>query len=590
VLWSWLFAGLAARCRGNEFQMILRGRCISPGVAAGRAQIVDGGAWLVSSLAVASHFSPVVETERLHSATDQAIADLGRIRGQLVRQGRGQDAEIFTAHATMLTDPKFTARIVGRIREDHLSAEAAVAQVVRELKQTFLSSDLPAIQDKVPDILDIGRRLVHCLNETAESESVSGGIVVAVSVTPSELVRYAHQRVAAIVTETCGAKSHTAILARGLGVPLVTGLAGVVSRVPHGIEMVVDASSGEVIFEPSESEQVAVQRIRSAISEAIRTTDDVSPIATRDHAIVDLFLNISDPLEAASVRQIGAGGVGLYRTEFFYMDRAWWPSEDVNYDAYLAVSNAVREGELQIRLADFGAEKSPPYADIPMNRNPSLGVRGVRLLLQRDDILRPQVRALARLGEQRPLTVLLPMIDTLDTLQAMLARLCGCCGVSEPRELPFRVSAMIEVPAAALMIDEVIEQVDAVSVGLNDLTQYLLAADRDDESTESYHDPLQPAVLRTVRRIVQAAEKHGKPVTMCGEMAGDTRLATALLSIGVRRFSVSRSHFREIAQAVRSSSLHDLQSLREDLLAHSTGAALRGFLRQHADVFGMAGR
>ena len=276
--------------------------------------------------------------------------------------------------------------------------------------------------------------------------------------------------------------------------------------------------------------------------------------------------------------------MGLFRTEFLYMDRDSWPSEDESFRAYERVAQAVGDGELNIRLADFGAEKSPAYADIPVTRNPSLGIRGVRLLLSRLDILEPQVRALARLARSRPVTVLLPMIDTLDTLLRVQNELDRICGTTEGTTRPFRLGTMIEVPSAALLIDEVIERVDSVAVGLNDLTQYLLAADRDDEFVESYHDALQPVVLRLVHRLVQTSVSRGKPVTMCGELAGDPLLTPLMLALGVRRISVSRSHVNRLSAALRGLSMSEVAPLGAAVLACSTGKEVRQVLKAHGMV------
>jgi phosphoenolpyruvate-protein kinase (PTS system EI component) len=294
-----------------------------------------------------------------------------------------------------------------------------------------------------------------------------------------------------------------------------------------------------------------------------------------------MLLNISDPLEALAVRKLGADGVGLFRTEFLYMDRSGWPTMEESLAAYRAVAKALGDAELHVRLADFGAEKSPPYADIPINRNPSLGLRGIRLLLQRDDILRPQVEALTRLADERPLTVLLPMVDTIDTLEKTVDRICKMTGRGCIGDLPFRVGAMIELPSAALMIDEILKRVDSASIGLNDLTQYTLAADRDDELVESYHDPLQPVILQLMRQIIVAGDRQEKPVTICGELAGDPALTGLLLSLGLRRLSVSRTSYPGVVDAVRRLCLGDAMSWTDKLLSLTTGAAVRKFIAEH---------
>jgi phosphotransferase system enzyme I (PtsI) len=560
--------------------MILRGKCVSAGITEGRTHVVDVGSWLAQALARESISEPDAEIARFEAARSRAARELSRVRALVAQRGRAHDADIFAAQATMLNDPKLIGRIEEEIRNSLQSAEAAVARAVIEFHNALKASDDPSIRDKAADVMDVGQRLVYCLDETADAESPRADVIVATSVVPSQLVRYAHHGVVAIITETCGARSHTAILARGLGIPMVTGIEGAAGRIRDGAPVVIDASAGVVIVDPCAAEEDTVAAIRAARSAPPLSRLSSVPKTTRDGVAVSILLNISDPIEAVNAAAAGLAGVGLFRTEFLYMDRTSWPSEEESFQTYERVATAVGDGELNIRLADFGAEKSPAYADIPVTRNPSLGVRGVRLLLSRLDILEPQVRALARLARMRPVTVLLPMIDTIDTLlriQQELNRICGTDGIP----LPFRLGTMIEVPSAALLIDDVIDRVDSVAVGLNDLTQYLLAADRDDEFVESYHDALQPVVLRLVHRLVEAAVARGKPVTMCGELAGDPLLMPLMLALGVRRISVSRSHVNRIAAALRGLSMSDVASLGPSVLACSTGKEVRQVLQSH---------
>jgi phosphotransferase system enzyme I (PtsI) len=561
--------------------MILRGKCVSAGIAEGRIHVVDVGSWLAHALAQESISDPDAEIARFEAARSRAARELGRVRALVAQRGRAQDADIFAAQATMLSDPKLIGRIEEEIRQNLQAAEAAVARASIEFHNALKASEAPSVRDKAADVMDVGQRLVYCLDETAVAESPKADVIVATSVVPSQLVRYAHHGVVAIITETCGAKSHTAILARGLGIPMITGIEGAAGRIRDGAPVVIDASAGVVIVDPGQAEADAVAAIRAARTAPPQAGLKSVPKTTRDGVPVSILLNISDPIEAENAQGAGLGGVGLFRTEFLYMDRASWPSEDESFHAYERVAHAVGDGELNIRLADFGAEKSPAYADIPVNRNPSLGIRGVRLLLQRPDILEPQVRALARLAQTRPVTVLLPMIDTLDTLVRVQNELDRICGVSGGAPLPFRLGTMIEVPSAALLIDDVIDRVDSVAVGLNDLTQYLLAADRDDEFVESYHDALQPVVLRLVHRLVETAVNKGKPVTMCGELAGDPLLTPLMLALGVRRISVSRSHVNRLAAALSGLSVADVAPLGAAVLRCCTGKEVRQVLHAH---------
>jgi phosphotransferase system enzyme I (PtsI) len=511
------------------------------------------------------------------------------VQRQLAGRVQSSDVAIFESHAGLLRDPQFVGRIEREIRDNGQSAEAAVSRVASSLYADFLASSVPLVQDKAADILDIGRRLVRCLSDAPQSEAEpdQGAVIVAPSLTPSQLVRYAHQGIVAVVTETCGSKSHTAILARGLGIPLVTGIPSVCDLIPNGTETIVDAGEGHVIFAPTPQEQAAYQEI------LVRQTAEVSEEEVMPHAPVTLdgvrvrlLLNISDALEAEGVSQLGADGVGLFRTEFPYMDRTWWPSEEEGYGIYRQVADSLGETELSIRLVDFGAEKCPPYADIPINRNPSLGLRGIRLLLQREDILKPQVKALARLGRERRIVVLVPMLDSLDTLEATTDKLCRIVGCTTREQLPFKLGAMIEVPAAAFMIDVILPHVDSVSVGLNDLTQYLLAADRDDEFVERYHDPLQPAVLRLLAHVVAACDRQLKPVTICGELAGDPKLTSLLLALGLRRLSVSRGSYRAVVNALTHLSVRSMEGIGAEILKLSTAAQVRRYIAEKLNAPG----
>jgi phosphoenolpyruvate-protein phosphotransferase len=570
--------------------MILTGKTISQGLARGKAHVIEARGILKAALDVAPRATPQAETERLHAAIGRACVELDRVQRQLAGRVEASDIAIFGSHAGLLRDPKFVTRVEHEIRAGGSSAEAAVSRVTAELYAAFIANPVPLVHDKAADILDIGRRLIDCLSAALQSdgELEQGAIIVAPSLTPSQLVRYAHNGIVGVVTETCGPKSHTALLARGLAIPLVTGISGASELIPHDTETIVDGAAGRVMFSLTADEQADYQELFAQQAAEISQVEEVPPECpvTADGVRVRVLLNISDAVEAGAVEQLCADGVGLFRTEFWYMDREWWPAEAEIYDSYREVAAHLGERELNIRLVDFGAEKCPSYADIPLNRNPSLGLRGIRLLLQREDILNPQVRAVAQLARERPVTLLLPMLDTLDTLEATIERLCRAAGYASREQFPFRLGAMIEVPAAALLVEEILPKVDSVSIGLNDLTQYMLAADRDDEFVERYHDAMQPSVLRLLSRVVVAAREQSKPLTICGELAGDPKLTGLLLALGIRRLSVARSNYRGVVQAVRQLSLRSTEGIGEEVLKLSTASAVREYL---AERFGNPG-
>lgn len=561
--------------------MILYGRCISPGAFEGTALVLDSNTWIESAAAGATRRTPEAEVERLRSAEARAASQLDQMGQQLVRHGHHADAEIFTVHAIMIRDPIFLQRIESAIRGEGDSAETAIAEATAEMHAEFDSSPIEMVRDKAPDILDIGRRLLRCLGagEEGRATPLDHPVLVAATLTPSDLVRFAQLGPCGALTETCGEKSHTAILARSLGVPLLTGLGRVVGQVKPAARVLMDADAGIALIDPAKEERTEETRIRFALARIEQEPFRARQPSTQDGVPIHLSLNISGARDAEFVSQLGAAGVGLFRTEFLYMARDSWPTEADCLADYEETAAATGAGELYIRLADFGADKSPDYAIFPSSRNPSLGVRGVRLLLDREDILGPQVRALAALSARRPVVMLVPMLDSVDTLHELLSQLERLCGL-ERSAFPFRIGAMVEVPAAALCIDRILEETDLAAIGLNDLTQYLLAADREDESVQRFHDALQPAVLQLIRRVVVAGAARGKPVSVCGELAGDPALTSALLALGVHRFSVSRPDYARVADRIEGLSLSALAGCREALLEAPTSRAVRKVLHE----------
>jgi len=552
---------------------------LCPGFFEGRAHVLDAAAWIAAAEQVVPQRGPEHEMERLRAAQARASTQLERLQSQLTHQGRKEEAEIFAAHVMMMRDPALLQRVEQGVTANGLSAEAAVAQATAGFHAEFEASPLPMARDKAADVLDIGHRLLRCLDPRVESRVVHGEptVLVASMLTPSELVRFANRGPCAALTEICGPKSHTAILARSLGIPLLAGIASPAEKVAEGELVLVDAASGLAVVGPAGAELDLAARIRAALAGVGSQQPKPRQPVTRDGVAIRLALNISDPKQAELVPRFGASGVGLFRTEFLYMDRKSWPSEEENYAAYQRVAEAIGDGELHIRLADFGADKCPDYADFPMGRNPSLGVRGVRLLLQRGDILGPQVRAIARLAQRRPVVLLIPMLDSLDTLRRLTRKVEELCRMQR-ESFPFQLGAMIEVPAAAVAVSEILEDVDLVSIGLNDLTQYLLAADREDDSVQQYHDALQPAVLRLIAQVVSAAGEQGKPVSVCGELAGDPALTAVLLALGVRRFSVSRPDYGRVVDLMERISIADLERRRDQVLRARTGGEIREIL------------
>lgn len=560
----------------REGWKVLRGRGLSDGFFEGRAQLLNGSAWLHTAREVERRGDADAEIERLNTARDAASDQLLRVEGQLTRQGRRNEAEIFGSHRALLLDPTLLQRVIQAIVASGLSAEAAISQVIDALYAEFDQHPSVMIRDKAPDILDIGRRWQLCINSEVDGPAVAGesSVLVATALTPSELVSHSHAGPCAAVTHECGPKSHVAILARSLGIPLISGIDLSANPIVHGDRLLVDGLRGLVLIAPASISEPELEPPRRLLAASETAPLRPRQAITSDGVPIRISLNISDPLEAVLVDECGAAGIGLFRTEFLYMARSSWPSEDESYAAYRDVAQAIGDRDLHIRLADFGADKCPEYADFPIGRNPSLGLRGVRLLLEREDILAPQVRAIARVAMSRPVVLLVPMLDGIDTLHQLIDALERIC--DRPREaLPFKLGAMIEVPAAALSIESILDEVEHVSIGLNDLTQYVMAADREEEEVERYHDPLTPAVLGLVDRIVAAANQRAKGVSVCGELAGDPALTSILLALGIRDLSVSRPDYFGVVESIEKLSTQDLPTLASKIRGARSGSEIR---------------
>jgi phosphotransferase system enzyme I (PtsI) len=547
--------------------MMLEGTSVSTGAAHGVTVVVDARPLLESARDVPPGGSAAVELERFNAAAHRACAELERLKRQLRHRVGEDDVAIFDTHAALVRDPKFREHVTSQIQVQGQSAESAVAEAINDVYMKLSDSDLSMVCEKAADILDVGRRVLRCLASNLEpgSELPQRAVLVTSSLTPSELIHYVHQGAVAFLTEHCGMKSHVAILARALGVPLVTNVPAATEVVPNNCEIYVDARSGRIAVAPTPKEHKHVERVLAAERASPKPIGCDRPLTTEDGAPVTLLFNLSDLGELDLLSTDRSPGIGLFRTEFLYMDRSWWPSEDECYEIYRRVSEAIGSGELNIRVPDFGDEKCPPYSEIPINRNPALGLRGLRFLLENEDILGPQIKALCRLGCERPLTVMLPMLDSTETLQRTTSMFCAAAGCERTSELPFSLGAMIECPSAALTIDHIIESTDSVSIGLNDLTQYVMAADRDDRFMEKYHDPANPAILRLVDQIVRTANDHGKPVTLCGDLLDDYTVIALLLGLGVRRFSIYRASYAEYAKFIRELSMASIERLVENV-------------------------
>lgn len=545
---------------------IIRGRGLSPGIGRGRAVLYPGATAPVPSLpAIADNADR--ELRRLEGALDLARLDLERVRLRVQADVGAEEAEIFAAHQTLLADPSFLDGIRDRLFRDHLMAEGAVQAEVEDVSKRLSAVDDPYFRDRSADVRDVGRRLLSQLTRN-ESNSVAplppGTVLVAVELLPSDTLDLDRSHVAALVTEVGGETSHVAILARALGIPAVTAVEDASRVITPGEWVVVDGDLGEVTLSPSHQRWESFSiRSKSRSDRVGLTSRNSVPCRTRDGERIELHANIGRVEEAVEVRRHELDGVGLFRTEFMFLDSREPPSFERQVNAYRHVIEALDGRPFVIRTLDLGGDKIPLFLAPHAERNPSLGLRGLRFSLRETELFDTQLRAVAHAAASAPIRVLFPMVlGDADLREAKLRLEAAAEG---GRQL--EIGAMIETPAAVFLIDRILDEVDFVSLGTNDLTQFVLAADRDAVELIDGYSVLHLSVLHAIDRVVRAARDRGKRVSVCGEAAGDPWTAALLVGLGVRELSMSPIRAAAVRHAIGRFCLPETESLASDVLA-----------------------
>jgi phosphotransferase system enzyme I (PtsI) len=493
---------------------------------------------------------PDVEDERFADAVEAARAELESEREATAERIGEDEAAVFDAHIQFLEDPTIEGAVETMVR-DGLPAPHAVDAAFGEHIEQFEGMD-GRMAERADDLRDVRDRLLRLLTDGERvdlGDLPEGSVVLAERLTPSDTAQLDSERVAGFATVTGGRTSHAAIFARSLGLPAVVGVGDVLETVESGEEVVIDGDSGEVLVGPDDIERAAVSADSGAaiVDESVETTDGRH---------IEVAANVGRPAELEPAAQRGADGVGLYRTEFLFLDRETPPSEDEQYEAVREALDTFPDGRVVVRTLDIGGDKRIPYLDLPEEENPFLGERGIRRSLGPDsNLFATQLRALLRAGADGAgdLAVMFPLVATVEELDAALEALdtAGAdLGGRGGNDMDPEVGVMIETPSAAFVADELAARVDFLSIGTNDLTQYVMAADRENERVGDLHDPTHPGVLRAIHRTVTAAHAEDAWVGMCGEMAGDSELTELLVGLGLDELSMSAVTIPEVKTAV----------------------------------------
>ncbi|KRA14616.1 MULTISPECIES: phosphoenolpyruvate--protein phosphotransferase [unclassified Lysobacter] len=562
------------------------GHGASRGSALGRARVR-----LPHALEVAEErISPAqVEAElaRLHAAIETVRGEMHALRERLHGALAHEVGEFLDLHTLLLDDPELLHGLDELIRTGRYAADYALRLQRDRIASVFEAMDDAYFRSRVDDIDQVIGRIHAALHRRAgEMQGVAGEILITDNVAPAELAQLQTQGVLAIVTSAGSALSHSAILARSLHLPLVVGAAQALLKINDGDALTVDGSSGTVILEPNADD---LRAHRSRVREHARERKQLhrlrrEPTRTTDGVDIKLYANAESREDVAEAHALGAAGVGLYRTEFLFLQRNELPTEEEQFRAYRDVVLGMTGRSVTIRTLDLGADKADrtglALRDEP---NPALGLRGVRLSLARDGLLETQLRALLRASGYGPLRVLVPMVSSREEIRRVKRMLDQVAADlrHEGHEIAEHVplGAMIEVPAAAIALPSFIGAIDFLSIGTNDLIQYLLAADRNNEALGELYTPLHPAVLRLIRDVIRLARARGKSVAVCGEMAGDPAFAPLLLALGLEEFSLHPATLLELRRAIRGMDLGALRARAPALLRARDRKAIEAWLR-----------
>ncbi len=557
----------------------------SPGIAIGPAHL-----YIPTTAEVPQHTvdDPEGEWAVLEEAMAVAEEEIHQVRARAAAQVGEYEAAIFDAHALFLEDPALRDRARTYIFEEKLNAAAAWQRAVAEMAESYRRLDDPYMQARAADVMDVGRRVLRLLlGETAHPPAPERpSILVAEDLTPSDTAQLDKDMVLGICTALGGATSHSAILARALGIPAVVGVGPRILQVQEGEELALDGTSGRVWVRPPaevkarlEAERREWVQVQAHMREAAQR-----PGATRDGHRVHVLANIIGVADARTALDYGAEGVGLMRTEFLFLDRSQPPSEAEQCQVYREVAEVMGSRPLIIRTVDVGGDKPIPYLQVEEEANPFLGWRGIRLCLDRPDLLRTQMRAILRASPGHDVRIMLPMVSTLEEVKAAREIFEEVRAALEREGLPLAervpLGIMVEVPAAAVLADVLAPHVDFFSIGTNDLSQYTMAADRTNARVAPLADGMHPAVLRLIRDAVTAAHEVGIPVGVCGEMAGDPVAALVLVGLGVDDLSMNAPAIPRVKAALGEVTLPELQALAREALAMPDAAAVRRAVRE----------
>ena len=573
---------------------MISGILASPGIAFGKALLLKEDEIVINQGKISADQIDV-EINRFLEARTKSAAQLEAIKEMAGRTFGEEKEAIFEGHIMLLEDEELEGDIRSFIKDNKASADKAIYEVIEQYAKMMAELDDPYLRERATDFRDIGTRLVKnvlgiaVVNLSTIDEEV---ILVAKDLTPSETAQINLKYVLGFVTDIGGRTSHTSIMARSLELPAIVGTNDITARVNNGEMLILDGINNQIIINPTAEQLAEAKKFQAqfqAEKDELAKLKDL-PAITLDGHQVEVCANIGTVKDTEGAIRNGAEGVGLYRTEFLFMDRDALPTEDEQFKAYKEVAEAMPDQPIIVRTMDIGGDKELPYMNFPKEMNPFLGWRAVRIFFDREDIMHAQLKAILRASAFGKLRIMFPMIISVEEFRSLKATVEKLKAELRTEGKAFdesiEVGIMIETPAAAVMAHHLAKEVDFFSIGTNDLTQYTLAVDRGNEMISAMYNPLSPSVLTLIKMVIDASHDNGKWTGMCGELAGDERATLLLLGMGLDEFSMSAISVPRIKKLIRNTNFEDVKAMADQALSYATAAEIEAcvdnFIKQKA--------
>ncbi|ENC6732482.1 phosphoenolpyruvate-protein phosphotransferase PtsI [Vibrio navarrensis] len=573
---------------------MISGILASPGIAIGKALLLQEDEIVLNTNTITAE-QVDAEVKRFYDARSKSSAQLETIKQKALETFGEEKEAIFEGHIMLLEDEELEEEILALIKNDKMTADNAIHTVIEEQAMALESLDDEYLKERATDIRDIGSRFVKNalgINIVSLSDINEEVILVAYDLTPSETAQINLNYVLGFACDIGGRTSHTSIMARSLELPAIVGTNNITTQVKNGDMLILDAMNNKIIVNPTDAELEEAKAVKAAFlaeKEELAKLKDLHA-ETLDGHRVEVCGNIGTVKDCDGIIRNGGEGVGLYRTEFLFMDRDALPTEEEQYQAYKEVAEAMEGQAVIIRTMDIGGDKDLPYMDLPKEMNPFLGWRAVRISLDRREILRDQLRGILRASAHGKLRIMFPMIISVEEIRALKEAIEEYKAELRAEGLAFdeniEIGVMVETPAAAAIAHHLAKEVSFFSIGTNDLTQYTLAVDRGNEMISHLYNPLSPAVLTVIKQVIDASHAEGKWTGMCGELAGDERATLLLLGMGLDEFSMSGISIPKVKKVIRNANFAAVKAMAEEALALPTAAEIEAcvekFIAVHA--------